>query len=94
MWHEFDFCEGYDFYQYFVRFVGHGHEVHLRVMVGKDDEFCSAHVSIDREDVAQARWEQLDTNKRGEVYETLPKRYAWLCDAIRDECGIIVPVEG
>lgn len=75
-------------YEWLVRYRGHGHIIECDVY-NHGDEYA-AYIHIDGVEVGFAQWTQCEHMRH--VYGTnIGKRYAWLCDVIRDNFGIIIP---
>lgn len=86
-------ANGDNYTRYWIEYHHGRHRVSLVVRVDRCTDDISADVFVHGHHVSFARWEQCD-HLRSVKFTTIGKRYAWLCDAMRDEYGIIVPMEG
>ena len=86
-------AEGDNYTRYWIECRHGRHRVSRVVRVDRYTDDIFADVFVHGHRVAFARWEQCD-HLRSVKFTTIGRRYAWLCDAMREEYDIIVPMEG
>ena len=76
--------------EWLVQYRNHGHIIECDVY-NYEDEY-TAFIHVDGVEQAMSRWIQCE-HVRGVYSTNISKRWSWLTSVIKDEFGIIIPME-